>query len=274
MTNPKRDLPEFNEPPVIETVLSVQFVPLQNFSILHYGMYWAKIRADYPEFSIQPPIAHIIEQFEEEQKQVSPQIGFEFIAAPEVRYWFIDPPKNRLIQVQKDRFIHNWRKLKDDDIYPRYDHLKPKFKEEWQRFCQYLEDEKIGIPDVNQCEVTYINHIEVGKGWKSLGDVDKVFSYWTGKASEAFLPKPEKVDLNVRYVMPEKKGRLHIVMRPAIRPQDAKEILSLELTARGRPNSSRLEDILEWFDLGHECIVRGFTDFTTKEMHKIWGRRL
>lgn len=273
---PEFKLPEFSEPPVIETVIGVQFAPLEALSILHYGMYWTKIRSDYPEHSVQPPLGSASESFKDEQTTplMPPTFEIGFLKEPEIRCWFIESSKNRLIQVQKDRFIHNWRKLKDDDVYPRYDNLKPKFVEEWQRFCEFLNNEKIGIPEVNQCEVTYINHIEIGRGWKSFGEVNKVVSYWHGKSLEGFLPNPEKMDLSVDYVIPGRKGRLHIVMRPGIRKEDARDILYLELTARGSPNSSSLEGILEWFDLGHEWIVRGFTDFTTQEMHKIWGRKL
>lgn len=273
MVQLKRALPDFNEPPVIETVLGVQFSPIKNFSIPHYGLYWAKIRNDYPQYTVQPALDPVIERFEPES-QPEFKIGVELVSAPEIRCWFIDRSETRLIQVQKDRFIHNWRKVKGDEVYPRYDSLKPKFKEEWQRFCEFLEEENLGTPDVNQCEVTYVNHIEIGKGWKSYGEMNTVFAYWSGKSSGEFLPEPEKVSLSTRYVMPEHKGRLHIIMQPAIRRRDAKEVLQLNLTARGRPSSSRLEDILEWFDLGREWIVRGFTDFTTKEMHKAWGRKL
>lgn len=269
----KRPLPDFDEPPVTETVLGVQFNPLKNFSILHYGLYWDKIRADYPRSELQPPLTHVVEQFEAKAK-LEPQLLVEFGAAPEMRCWFIDRSETRLIQVQKDRFVHNWRKVKGDEVYPRYASLKPKFKVEWQRFCQFLDEQKLGTSDVNQCEVTYVNDIEISKGLKSYGEVNKVIASWSGESSGEFLPLPETVRLNTTYVMPEKRGRLHIVLQPAIRRRDAKEILQLNLTARGRPASSRLEDIWEWFDIGHEWIVRGFTDFTTKEMHKVWRRKL
>jgi hypothetical protein len=61
-------------------------------------------------------------------------------------------------------------------------------------------------------------------------------------------------------------------MQPAIRRKDAKEILRVSITARGRPVSSELHDIEDWFDLGHEWIVRGFADITTGEMHKHWRK--
>jgi hypothetical protein len=48
--------------------------------------------------------------------------------------------------------------------------------------------------------------------------------------------------------------------------------LQLTLTARGRPRRPELGASLEWFDLGHEWIVKGSTDLTTAAMHKIWRR--
>lgn len=267
----KRPLPDFADPPVIETVLGMQFAPLAEFSIPYLGLYWAKIRSFYPRCEIQPALVPAFEEFET-QRTGSP-VGIELVSEPTVRCWFIDQSSTRLIQVQKDRFIQNWRKVKGDEVYPRYSRLKPEFRSAWQRFCEFLEEEKLETPDVNQCEVTYVNHIELGKGWRSYGEIQKVVAYWSGTSSGDFLPEPEIVHLNTTYVIPNKRGRLYITMQPAIRQQDAKEVLQLNLTVRGRPSSSQLEDILEWFDLGHEWIVRGFTDFTTKEMHRVWGRK-
>lgn len=272
MTRSQRTLPDFNEPPVVETVLGVQFLPLKKFSILHFGLYWETIKNEFPQSEVRNPLGQVIERFE--AKPPRPFIGLELVSAPEVRCWFIDASNTRLIQVQQNHFIHNWRKVKDEDVYPHYDNIKPKFVEEWQRFCDFLAKEELEKPEVNQCEITYVNHIEVGKGWKSFGELNKVITCWSGAYSGNFLPDPESVNLNTRYIFPDNKGRLHVVIQRAIRQLDAKEVLQLNLTARGKPTSSRLEDITEWLDLGHEWIVKGFTDLTTNEMHKVWGRKL
>ncbi|MBI5197980.1 MAG: TIGR04255 family protein [Nitrospirae bacterium] len=269
MADRKRTLPEFSDPPVIEVVLGVQFSPLSNFSNLHHGLYWAKVRDEYPNTSIAPPLTPAVEQFEENLKE--PTIGFELIQSPEMRSWFIDSTESKLIQLQNDRFIHNWRKVRKEDLYPRYDNLRPKFEEEWLKFCRFLEEEKLGKPDVNQCEVTYVNHIEIGTGWASYSEANKVIACWSDKSSLGFLPGPEKLRLSVTYLMPEKRGRLTVNLQPVLRRQDLKEVLQLDLTARGKPGSSAVGDIVEWFDLGHEWIVNGFADFTAKEMHKVWG---
>lgn len=270
MTNSGRPLPEFDDPPVSETVLGVQFAPLTNFSILQFGLYWELIREEYPRSDIKPPLPSIVEVFEKEQRPSS--FGLQLVSSPEARCWFIDSTETRVIQIQNDRFVHNWRKVRGDETYPRYNQIKPKFVEEWQRFCGFLQAQGIAAPEVNQCEVTYVNHIELGKGWESYNDLNDVIAYWSGTPSGDFLSNPESVSLAARYVMPDKKGRLHIEMQPAIRRYDAKEVLQLNLTARGKPASSRLGDIQSWLDLGHEWVVRGFADFTTRTMHRTWRR--
>ncbi len=270
MTNSRPPLPEFGNPPVFETVLGVQFAPLTGFSILQFGLYWGLISKEYPHSDIKPPLPSIVEEFPKEQKPSS--VGIQFMSSPEARCWFVDSTETRVIQIQNDRYIHNWRKVRGDETYPRYNRIKPKFVEEWQRFCGFLETQGIPAPEVNQCEVSYVNHIEKGKGWDSFSNLKDVTAYWTGTPSGTFLTEPESVSLVARFLMPDKKGRLHIEMQPAVRRHDATEVLQLNLTARGKPASSSLDDITDWLDLAHEWVVRGFTDFTTGTMHRIWER--
>jgi uncharacterized protein (TIGR04255 family) len=264
-------LPKYDRPPVYETVLGVQFNPLKDFSIPHYGLFWANIRGDYPKYEVHPPVSPIVERFDSEGWK-QPTAGIELVQIPDLRTWFVNQNGTILLQVQKDRFLQNWRKVQDSDVYPHYDQLKPKFCSEWQRFCRFLEEVGIAGPDVNQCEVTYVNHLDVEHGPKFYGNLRRVVSCWSGNYSGNFLSDPESVNFDCRYLLPDRKGRLHISMQPAIRRRDAKEILRLTLTVRGKPLSSNLNDIQEWLNLGHEWIVRGFTDITTKEMHQYWGR--
>lgn len=273
MADSERTLPDYGRPPVVETLLGVQFSPLVKFSIPHFGLYWAKIREDYPNYQVLPPLGQVIEQFGAERAQ-QPKIGVELVSIPDVRCWFVEKSGAMLTQVQRDRFIHNWRKLKPDDEYVHYDRIKPRFSEEWKRFCEFLDEADLGKPAINQCEMTYVNHIELGQGWVSYGELNKVVSFWSGASSGNFLPKPESVNIGARFVLPDKMGRLHVEMQPAIRSPDGKEILQLNITARGKPESSDLDKVLEWFELGHEWIVRGFTDFTAREMHDFWRRKV
>jgi len=264
---PPGPIPAFNKPPVTETVLSVQFAPLKAFSIPHFGLFWRTVREDYPRSESQPPLASVIEKFE--APPTADQMGLALISEPEARCWFLDPSGTELLQVQRDRFIRNWRKVTGGEEYPRYQALRPRFARDWGRFIDFLERERFGRPEVNQCEVTYINQLPVSVG--SLGEAHR-FVRALSPLSGEFLPEPETAHLNVSYIMGDKQGRLHVSLQPAIRRDDGRAVLQLTLTARGTPHSSRLEDLLSWFDLGREWVVRGFSDFTRQDMHAVWER--
>ena len=271
MANQPHTLRDFADPPVVETVLGVQFAHMP-FSIPHFGLYWEQIRSEFPQYRALPPLGHVREQFGGPSGGVSRKIGIEVVQDPELRCWFLDKNGNQIIQVQRDRFIHNWQKISGSEVYPRYEGVRAKFETEWKRFREFLEQGGFGKPEVNQCEVTYVNHIEYGKGWKSFGELNKVISCWSGKHSGAFLPDQEKVTLNVSYLLPGNQGRMYVSLEPVIRTRDATEVLQFNLTVRGAPSSSGDADVLRWLDVGRQWIVEGFTDFTTDAMHKVWGR--
>ena len=96
----------------------------------------------------------------------------------------------------------------------------------------------LGAPKVTQCEVTYVNHIVAGLGWKTHGDVSRVMVNWH-QTDDSFLPGIEDATLSWRYVIRAQKnflGRLHVSLQPAYRSQDGtdSEIFVLTLTARGK----------------------------------------
>lgn len=272
MVDTRRTLPDFEDPPVVETVLGVEFAPLEKWGIPHFGLFWSEIRSEYPRFEVQPPLDSQIEKFSKEVGQPR-MVRFEVLSQPPVRCWFIDQSGRRILQVQNDRFVHNWRKVGTAETYPHYENIRPIFEPEWERFCRFLESNEVGTPAVRQCEVTYVNHLDQGQGWQTFADLGSVIPCLSGNPTGRFLPVPEDVGLKVRYLMPSDQGRLHIQLQPAIRHADAKEILHLTLTARGRPASSDLADVLNWFDLGREWVVRGFADFTSAKMHDLWRRK-
>lgn len=270
MQPPQKPLPEFRYPPVTETVLGVQFDRLPNFSALHCGMFWEKVRNDYPKYSAMPPLGAAFEEFPDPiEHQFS--VGMEMNVEPPCRYWLMDDSTTRLIQIQPDRFITNWRQVKGDEEYIRYVAFKPTFEKEWKRFSEFLRLENFSSPAINQCEVLYVNHVELNNVIPDVGAIDQLVKYWTPQKYE-FLPRPEMISVTMNYVMPEERGRLHVTLEPKIRRRDRKVVLQLSLLARGKPASSDLRDVLDWFDLGREWIVRGFAELTTKSMHTRWER--
>jgi len=182
---------------------------------------------------------------------------------------------NGIIQVQRDRFLHNWRKVRPGDQYPRYHNVIQMFKDRLSRFQAFLDDRKLGTVVPTQYEMTYVNHIPKGDGWETINDIGKVFPDFAWQASEQrFLSAPEGIDWRTNFLMPNRTGRLHVTIRSGVRREDGHRLLLFELTARGIGNDTSPEGMWAWFDLARERIVRGFTDLTGHEVQKnIWRRK-
>jgi uncharacterized protein (TIGR04255 family) len=193
------------------------------------------------------------------------------------RVWFVSESANELLQVQHDRLIYNWRKVKTEDVYPRYPYLRNRFLEDLQSFKGFLESETLGEFKPNQCEVTYVNQIEPCDVWSTHKDFGKVFAPWDASFSSPELPTLENIRMALQYVIEQPTadhiqpvGRLHVEVQPGIRVADQKPIFAMNLTARGSPLAEG-DGLLGFLDLGREHIVRSFRALTTPAMHIEWG---
>ena len=171
-----QDLPDFSDPPVIQTVLSVQFEPLAELRTAYLGLYWAANKNRYPKTEERPELSPIIERFPDHPKMEF-GIQLETLEAPPTpRIWFMSETGTELIQVQRDRFIKNWRKGGTGAHYPRYERVRETFDEEFAAFASFSQDQSLGNISITQCEVSYVNHIVSGEGWKTHADVDQIFT--------------------------------------------------------------------------------------------------
>ena len=83
-------LPEYDNPPLIEVVFGVQFKELEKLKTLHMGAFWEKIsKTEYPNFEDKPPLAHVIESYDEPQAKPA-EMTIERVNAPPLpRFFFI-----------------------------------------------------------------------------------------------------------------------------------------------------------------------------------------
>ncbi len=142
----------------------MQFASLTNLKSAHIGLFWQRVRSEYPNVSEQAVIPPVFETFGIPSPQ-APLIQIEtFLSPPLPRYWFEFPNSPDLLQIQHDRILHNWRQQADNSrVYPRYETVKISFEKDLEAFRQWLSDEQIGELRRNQCEVTYINIIPLPK---------------------------------------------------------------------------------------------------------------
>jgi uncharacterized protein (TIGR04255 family) len=265
------DLPDFSDPPLAETVLSVHFDRLSALRTAHFGLYWDEIRTRFPKTEEQGELPPVVERFPE---QPQPMVGIQFEALgapPPPRFWFIDDKGTELIQVQRDRFIKNWRRTGEGDLYPRYERVRDGFDRDFSDFAEFVSRNQLGTIRVNQCEVTYVNHIVSGAGWETHADISKVFTVWKQPQS-AYPGQAQDLTFRAKFPIADQSGgfvgRLHVTLQPVTRLTDGSPMFLLELTARGQ-----IGEGADFFDVGREWIVRSFAELTTPTMHKVWGRR-
>lgn len=267
-------LPNFDNPPVTEVALAVQFEPLSALRTTQIVLLWNEFRERFPKIEEHLPRTPAFEEFGIfKPGKIDFQLHQEI---PVPRFWFLNDSGTELIQIQQDRFVHNWRKFGKGEEYPRYPYIREMFQSELDIFRQFLDREKLGELVPNQCEVTYVNQIIEGQGWERRGQLEQLFTVWRLQYSDSFLQEPEEISFSVQYLIPgdddQPIGRLHINVQPAIRREDEKLIIALNITARGKPPSNDLEGILSFLDTGREWVIRGFTSITTNKMHQIWER--
>jgi uncharacterized protein (TIGR04255 family) len=279
-----KSLPDFAKPPLDEVVLSIQFadLPLQNH---HAGLMWLKVRDKYPNVQEQAPIDATFETFgvpmpapQEPRRPQAPEIRF-MPAEAMIRYWFISADGRQLLQMQRDRFIQNWRTREPQDEYPRFEPLRASFESEISIFQDFLKEYDIGEIRCNQCEVTYINAIGPTEEIEDPNrELDKIFTIWCERYSGEGLGPIERARFTASFLMPaetgeEPHGRLHINAAPGLRQRDSMPVVRLSVTARGKPKDESVAAALDWIDLGRVFVVRGFAAITTEKMHTFWGRK-
>jgi uncharacterized protein (TIGR04255 family) len=268
VTNQKT--PDFDNPPVVEVACSIQFEPVPSLSGARLGLLWGEFRDRYPNNEQQRALSTIEENLDGPPAPM--RVRLDEFNYP--RQWFLNKTGTRLIQVQRDRFVVNWRKLETTEDYPRYSAMLDMLSEEYSRFVAFLKKESIPEPTVTQCELTYVNHIPLSP---EMDGVASISTLWAGAQSEAFLPRPEAVGFQARYLIAGSEGvpvgRLYVESDTGVRLADQAPIFVMNFVARGRPFGSGLGGAVEFLNLAHDWVVRGFASVTSKEMHASWRRR-
>jgi uncharacterized protein (TIGR04255 family) len=264
-------MPDYCNPPVTEVVCGLLFKSIDQLLAPHFGSLWERYKPDYRTCREVAPLMPVIERFRE-----TPEIKIETTDVPPLpRIWFIQEADNGIIQVQRDRFLHNWRKLKPEDEYPRYSQVINMFRSHLATFEKFLADSELPGVDPLQYEMTYVNHIPQGDGWGALDDIGKVFPDFCWRACEdRFLPRPGQVRWRTAFELPEKIGRLHMTVQNVLRRSDERPTIQLEFTVRGIPDDKSRDAMWSWFNTAREWIVRGFADVTGSEIQEsVWRRK-
>jgi uncharacterized protein (TIGR04255 family) len=271
------DLITFQAPPLNEVVLSVQFDDPVVDDAFALAEFWPAVRSDFPRLERHLPIAPAREDF---GVPPSPQEGLPFEVLTEhlaQRYWFVSDDGTRLVQMQPDRFILNWRQTNPGDTYPRYRELRSEFRRLYEVFLSLLGPDRSQQAVAALCEVSYINHIEAQSPEHTeyhvnLGRIIRLVRPITDDVAG----DPEDAQFHQRYRLADPSGseqpigRLYVSVLPAYRKADSTPIYAMTLLARGRPETGSLSGAVGFFDFGRGLLVREFASITTEAMHRKW----
>jgi uncharacterized protein (TIGR04255 family) len=256
----------FEEPPINEVVCGLMFEPLKELLAPHLGVLWERYK---PTFASCKELAPLAIQFE---MPVGTAAEAEILLTeipPLPRVWFEETNGNGVIQVQRDRFHYNWRRISADDEYPHFDKVFALFKAKLEIFREFVREIRPDELVPKQLEITYVNHIPLGKGWNSVTDMGNVFPDFSWKQDKERM-QPESVNWRVSFTLPGGVGRLHATVRSGRSIPDNKPILLFDITARGIGEDRTTEGMKRWFVEAHNQIVKAFVKMTTPEMQAVW----
>ncbi len=261
----------FESPPVVEVIAGVSFAAYGTEMGALLSAFWKeRLRGRFPRLEQQPPYAPPLEQHSNEAR--APLFNIDMSSVfPWVRLWASSSDGNEVLQLQPGWFACNWRKVKPEHEYDRWPSRRAAFSTAFSELSDYLATEGVEHLSIQQCEVTYVNHIFASDLWTSHSQISAIFGQLVQPIENLIL---EQAAVQAQFSLVGKDGsrigRLHTKITPAL-GQDGQSLYVFELTARGAPSVDELEGVLEFLDSGREAIDRAFVNMTTDEMHHEWG---
>jgi uncharacterized protein (TIGR04255 family) len=254
-------LPEYEKPPLSEIAVGVQFELLPGWHSRHVGHFWTEIAEEFPTTQDQPPILNISER--------GPRL--EILLLPPLRRTFlISKDQNYVIQLQDSRFLLNWRKIKETDVYPRFGTVFQEFLSAWGRFSDFVTREKLGSARPNKYELTYVNHIEhADKPLAATVEKHVKLFNWSNLNVE-FLAPPTGINTVWTFALPGQLGFGQANLSQGVK-SDGRGVLVLVMSCTG--DASPKLSLNDWFATTHEWLARGFVELTTDFAHRQWGEK-
>jgi len=259
-------LPSYKNPPVVETILGMQFESLDKMRVGHLGKFWALLGEEWPFQDDAPTLEPQFEQFSEADRFLKLALGFRVSNSPECRIRIRNKSRNRMIQIQNGRLILNWLKV-NEEPYPRYDVMRTEFAQHFQTLSEFLKTSELGEISPNQWEVTYLNHIPRGTLWSTPKDWG-FFRPASDAAEMSGVSELEDLSGNLRFKISGDLGRVHVAWQLG-KTSEETEVLVVNLTARGPIHKS--QTLMDGLDTGRVAIVQNFKHLMSDKANSYWG---
>jgi uncharacterized protein (TIGR04255 family) len=259
---------KFENPPISELVVALFYLPILELKAQHVGLYWDRIREKFSLCDQHPII-------------VNPNDPQPFIEAPGEffplpRFWFHSEKQPTLIQIQRNAFLLNWRRVPGAGDYPHYESVIQDFWREFEGYAHFIRDVVGGRIDVVQrCELSYINLLEANELFASPTSVSDILPSLSGLAALTSPGARELAGVNATFAH-RVNANLFIdtVIRVGLRSDTSGLGLSFELKAHGSPPDLSLASARDWYESAHDATYKLFLDATSKQAQEtLWKPR-
>lgn len=191
---------------------------------------------------------------------------------PAPRFWFITESLNKLVQIQNNCFLCNWRKVEGEDQYPEYNEMNRLFNNNYSSFLEFLKEKGFNEPAPLKYEFNYVNHLKENFDFreaKELSDIIKRLDF------PETLSGQEVKDFNLNYIydLPDaKKGIFKLNLFTTTLKNTKQKIIVFENGASGFDSSNH--NMNDWFDYVHEQLTQNFEKLTDSDTTKTnWEKK-
>lgn len=241
----------FKNTPLNEVILGIQLKgPVLSVHDIYELI--SLLKSEYTLVSEHPPIPSIIESPDKAKTQM---LLKDFAS----RKQLLHNEKHKVIQIQADRLLFNWRKESEESVYPKFDKIYLEFKHLLGLISDKVKENLSA--HINQYEFTYVDHIYLESFGIEEYEIDRILNVFScGKTVK---------DLHIEYSLPKKElgGVLNVSVRSAKHKTDNRKLFVLENTCRG---FSVHENMDNWFYRAHDSLLDNFVEMTTEQAKKIW----
>lgn len=254
---------EFERPPIDEVYCGVIFSPLPaEFRIPHYGAFWAEVQHDYPKCEHVPPIGDLSQAFD------------QATGMPMPRVWLISSDDQRLIQLQRDRLLFNWRRRAPDNSYIRFPAVFGGFQKALEKFRSFAEKHGFGAPAIQAYDLTYTNLLLKGREWENTNELSLVLPALQSLLESPAFPQTRSINITITSDLPEVGGNLVVRIVTGERAIDKAPVIKFDIAAHAAGVADSIEKMSGWFDQAHDCINDAFIRLTSSDAQtKLWGRK-
>lgn len=242
---------KYSNPPIEEALCEFQFVPSQPWDITIPGLFYDRIKEEFPEkqqqmgfgLSFQPKEGGIAEHKIE-------------LAPP--RMQFFRTNKSALVQVGPNLLTINHLRP-----YPSWENFKPLILDSLMKYQEITKPK--GLKRIG---LRYINKIEFNKGPIELSDYFNYYPFIPQK-----LPQIHSA-FNVRIEIPYEGGRDHLLLALASMVPEKPDVLSLLLDIdyiMAKSEGISLNETLDWIENAHTAIENAFEACITDRCRNLFG---